>query len=295
MHRLLILLVLVVALMAGGLQARVWYVYSDGSGDAPTIKAAVDSAAASGDQIMVSGGQYYEENIDIDGKDVMMDALTGIVYIIAPSHGSGTAFIIRNVSSVFMLNSYNISGFGTAVSVENASPNLNFMTVTDCAEGIRVTGAASAPYFTYALIDSCVTAFDIQQGSGVTVQNHTIVNCTTGVSVAAGVVTLIRNIIYGCDVGVVCGGSVSLQCNNLYNNNSDYTGCSPGATDFYTDPMFCFLTPPSPGKYYLHQDSPCWTGSNPCGLSVGTFTSIYGCAGEGVEEKTWGAIKRMYR
>lgn len=293
MLRLLFLLIVMVVIAATGLQAKIWYVFPDGSGDAPTIQAAVDSSAT-GDQILIEGGQYYEENIVIDGKDVLLDASSGVIYIIAPTHGSGTGFVIRNVTAGFTLNSFNISGYAAAVVIEDASPGVNFLTVTDCTEGIRITGAASAPYLTYTLIDSCSTGYEIQQGGGVTVQNHTIVNCVTGVRVSAGSVSLVRNIIYGSDLGLDCGGTVTLGCNNFYNNISDYSGCSPGATDFYTDPIFCFLTPPSPGEYYLHQDSPCLTRSNPCGVRIGTFTGYFGCTGKGVEGKSWGAIKLIY-
>ena len=293
MFRRLLLLTLMIVLAAAGSRADIWYVYPDGSGDAPTIQAAVDSAS-SGDQILASGGEYYEENILIDGKDIMLDSFTGIIYLIAPTHGSGTGFDIRNVTGGFWLNSFNISGFSTAIAISDGSPNINFLAISDCSEGIRIGGAASAPYITYSLIDSCGTGYEVEQGSSITIRNHTIVDCATGVRVSAGSVSLVRNIIYGSDIGVECGGTVTFECNNFYNNTSDYSGCSPGATDFYTDPMFCFLTPPSPGRYYLHQNSPCYTGSNPCGARIGTFTSIFGCTGEGVEERSWGAIKLLY-
>ncbi|MCA9759707.1 MAG: cell surface protein, partial [Candidatus Eisenbacteria bacterium] len=39
--------------------ARDWYVYVDGSGDAPTIQGAVDQAA-DGDRIFVGPGTYEE-------------------------------------------------------------------------------------------------------------------------------------------------------------------------------------------------------------------------------------------
>jgi len=47
--------------------ARTWQVKEDGSGDAPTIQAAVDSSAA-GDSILVAAGKYF------DTHDVLIDA-----------------------------------------------------------------------------------------------------------------------------------------------------------------------------------------------------------------------------
>jgi len=42
--------------------SRVWYVRNDGTGDAPTIQAAIDSAAA-GDTIILAKGIFTEQSI----------------------------------------------------------------------------------------------------------------------------------------------------------------------------------------------------------------------------------------
>ncbi len=139
-----------VSLTATGIEAICWYVYPDGSGDAPTIQAAIDSTA-SGDIILVAAGAYYEENITVDGKDIsMIDAFEGIPYINAPVPGSGTGFILRNVSSSLMFNSMCIVGFDTGVSIESGSPTINCIDVNECISGVVVSGAASAPFIGYS-------------------------------------------------------------------------------------------------------------------------------------------------
>jgi FlgD Ig-like domain len=55
---------------------RNWLVLNDGSGDAPTIQAAVDSAAAAGDSIFVGPGKYAE-NVLINGKGLVISSLEG--------------------------------------------------------------------------------------------------------------------------------------------------------------------------------------------------------------------------
>ena len=62
-------------LLASPLQARIWTVEADGSGDAPTIQAAIDSAS-SGDEVSVQPGTYLE-NIDFLGKDLWVHGAMG--------------------------------------------------------------------------------------------------------------------------------------------------------------------------------------------------------------------------
>lgn len=276
--------------------ARTWYVYPDGSGgDAPTIQAAVDSAA-SGDWILLKGGIYHESGIVINGKAVQIDRFDGLATIISPVPGEGTCITIRNVPSGFTLNSLSFRGFETALAVENSSGYFQWFNVSSCFRGLAISGAASSPLVHYALIDSCSTGIEIAGGSAVQLNNETIAHCSTGIASNGGNAAVARCIVYSCSVGVACsGGIVDLSCNDFFLCSVNYSGCTAGSTDFYADPMFCLGVPSSPGPYWLHKDSPCFTGSNPCGVRVGAFVSIAGCTGTAVEEASWGAIKQLYR
>ena len=55
--------------------ARTWEVKADGSGDAPTIQAGIDSST-SGDTILVYAGTYSEA-IDFLSKDVVLESVEG--------------------------------------------------------------------------------------------------------------------------------------------------------------------------------------------------------------------------
>jgi hypothetical protein len=278
--------------VCNSLGAADWHVFPDGSGDAPTLAAAADSAT-SGDVIYAHAGTYTEEGILFDGKDVTIVTPDGLVYVNAPVERSGVGFTIRSATNAFMLTSLYISGFDIGIALEDASPSIQYMMIQDCGTCMSVSGA-SAPFFGYGIVDSSQTAVTVIGGTGVVLQNLTIVGCTTGISVYDGTVTIEKNIIYGCVAGVVCdGGAVTLTCNDLYANTSNYEACTAGPTDFFLDPIFCFYTPPSTIPYMLHVDSPCATGNSPCGGFLG-FNGTPVCSGESVSETTWGNIKALF-
>ena len=287
--RILYIATVVAVIASGMVEGKTWNVPADVS----TIKAAVDSCAASGDIISISGGIYHEGSIVVDGKNISINQ-SGQVTVIAPSIGIGTCFAIRNATGG-SLSSLIIRGFGTAIAVENASPVIQFVTLKACNQGLTVAGASS-PQFIYSIIDSCGTGIEVQAGS-VTLQNETIVHCGTGVRFLGGSASMTRSIVYGCTTGVQCaGGGASLGCNDFYLNGADYDGCAQGTNDFFLDPKFCFWAS-SAGPYWLHSTSPCFVVSlNPCNVKIGAIAGpLPGCTGTAVERSSWGSIKSIYR
>ncbi|MFH1312505.1 MAG: hypothetical protein ABIJ00_04690 [Candidatus Eisenbacteria bacterium] len=73
MRRALLLIIIAIPVFSVPASARTWYVTPDGTGEAPTIRAAVDSAA-SGDTLLLSDGVYTGEgNRDVCVHDKYLD------------------------------------------------------------------------------------------------------------------------------------------------------------------------------------------------------------------------------
>ena len=62
-------------LLSTDASARTWHISVDGSGEAPTIQAGIDSAAG-GDTVLVGPGTYLE-NLSILGKDLVLKSKQG--------------------------------------------------------------------------------------------------------------------------------------------------------------------------------------------------------------------------
>lgn len=277
--------------------AATYDVYPDGSGEMPTIQAAIDFAVT-GDGIRVFSGTYYEDDLLIEGKDLTLVSQGGLAVLVSSLPGSNTGMTIRNVGTAFTMTGFEFRGYGRGVVMDNAAATFWYSNIVECGTGIEMTGAPDSPRVMYCLVDSCGTGVLVSEAfSGALLRNMTIVNCGTGIEFSGGAIDIRQNIVYGCDLGMSCSESPSgfVFCNNFWLNDADVEGLCAGAPDLTALPMFCFAAGGAPGPYYLHEDSPCWAENNTCGYDIGAFVQLPGCSGTAVEHTTWGAIKRIYR
>ncbi|GJM43959.1 MAG: hypothetical protein DHS20C21_08010 [Gemmatimonadota bacterium] len=111
--------------LPSGLSARTWYINADGTGDAPSVQAGVDSAAA-GDTVELACGTYYEHDVRL---------ISGITIRTAPGavgcstiDGQGSASVVlclgvRNVSLVGLV----VTGGGVGIRAWAST-----LAVSDC-------------------------------------------------------------------------------------------------------------------------------------------------------------------
>ena len=72
--------------------ARTWQIKENGTGDAPTVQAGIDSAAA-GDSVLVGPGTYFED-IDFLGKDVVLKSQQGPAVTVLDGTGQDSSIVI---------------------------------------------------------------------------------------------------------------------------------------------------------------------------------------------------------
>ena len=100
--------------------ARTWHVLVDGSGDAPTIQAGIDSSAV-GDTVLVAPGTYHEA-IDFLGKDIVVKSSSGAAATIIDGSGLGyyTVSIQDHETRAAILQGFTVTG-----GLISASPSSN--------------------------------------------------------------------------------------------------------------------------------------------------------------------------
>lgn len=207
--------------VSGAARTNTWHVYSDGSGDAPTITAAVDSASA-GDQIFVYQGEYREHDIVV-GKQITIKGIRGAAHTRVNAGGLGRCFVLPagagplRIESLTLKNGrvagVGVDGFGGAILCGNAEAEIVACTITQSAAvrggGVYVDG--SAPLLKNcdifgnaaeehgggvfvsgggATIDRCVLARNtaVAHGGGIYCDDASpaITSCTVGHNAASG-------------------------------------------------------------------------------------------------------------
>jgi hypothetical protein len=239
--------------------ARTWRVNTAGTGDAPTLHAAMDSAL-SGDIVLVEAGHYeladnlgVPSNVQLIGESgpaltvISRDAPTGFITLELGSGASARGVHVRgNTGPVVYSHGASI----VHCILESLGPTLvQCAGPTEFGRCLLLGGEIAHP----AMFTTCIIATALRAG-------------------ASG------SDFYSCDiVGEV---DPSIEISELDFN-------------FSLDPEFCGL--PESGNYFLKSTSPCLPENNPFGFAVPIGPLPQGCGTVAVEEKTWGGVKALYR
>jgi hypothetical protein len=261
--------------------AKTWYVQQSGEGDAPTIRAAVDSAV-SGDTVLVGPGTHEIGTPVFLKSGLVITSESGPLYtrlVPKPLYYPDYAFACRFMNDRTEISGFWIEGFRFGI------PDNGAITVLACQHLCIVRNV---------FVDNLESAItiDISYVSNVEIAYNTIISADGGFALSGnGAGSVSNNILWG-DCYALDGIFWIVRCNNMM----DVNDAGPMAIlNFQADPQFCGT--PDNGNLYLQEDSPCAPGNTPppledCGLA-GAFP--VGCNTTPVRKVTWGYIKNLYK
>jgi hypothetical protein len=306
MREIPLYLILIFGFVSTPVYGTTHVVRPDGTGDYPTIQAAID-ASVDGDIIELTDGTFTGEgNRDIDylGKAITVRSQSGDPTTCILDCGGSDEELHRGLrfhsgegpesvlEGVQITNGY--AGDGAGVYSYNASPTLRNCLFSNNVAGVHGGGlcfSGGSP----VLISCTLTNNQAYFGGGLLCVNSlgaTLRNCTlshnsanygSGLHTWQSSVTLENTIIaLGPDgKAITCeqGGDARLTCCDIYDNtDGDWVGC---IADQYSingniseDPLFC---DPENGDFTLAENSPCLPGNHPDGVDCG----LIGAFGEG--------------
>jgi Right handed beta helix region len=315
-------------LLPGSVDARVWDVFVDGSGDAPTIQAAIDSAAA-GDVVRVGPGTYSgagNQDISFRGKAIVVESVDGWETTIVQPASSFPRRCFRFDSGEgrsSVLDGFTLRdglGQGSGVSCDGSSPTILRCMIFHNEAGSSLGGGFAALGGASPLFEQCTLAWNIavdwgDAGGGyLDASQATFVSCTLTRNIGSfgapfildnGAACVFERCIlshqsYGlfwCRTGTE---TVSLSCCDVFGNDpGDYTGCIEGQNgvdgNFQADPLLCGVSYSAP-DLRLDLASPCLDAPG-CGLigSLGIGCGAPPVAVGELPDLPWSRVKALYR
>lgn len=294
---------------------EVIYVDAAGGGDYLTIQDAVD-AASTCDTILVAPGTYTgpaNRNISFGGKNIVLKSQEGRAStIIDCEHQDRGFFFVDGEDESATVQGFTVKnglGSGGGIRCVNSWP-----TVVDCAftdnDGENYGGGvycnnAVTPSPAFA---NCVFAdnFAAIQGGGALMDfsEATFTNCTFvgngapeggGIHCGTASSPWFSNCIiaFSSEGGAVLCPPTSVPTFNhccVFGNAGGDELCGDYWENLFVDPLFCGA---AEGDYSLYDTSPCLPANNAWAVLIGALGE--GCTATVVEERSWGAIKAMYR
>jgi hypothetical protein len=243
--RLCLLAVLLIAAHAAPASSRTWYILADGTGDAPTIQAGVDSAAA-GDLVLVAAGTYSTmANVIIDGaptavcvsitKNIRLVSESGPETTTIGNTSADVAIYLEGVGSTAEVSGFRIrtvfEAFGCVdaanrtdpielligIKCKNASPRIASNQITE--HGIAIDLHSSPALIVDNVINLSLFGVICSSGSDASITDNVIHHCAELIRSVDSVPQIVGNEMYeGCNAVVCTGGSsVRIAENTIHN------------------------------------------------------------------------------
>jgi len=293
------------AVVSPGAHGRTWRVNAAGTGDAPSIAAALDSCAA-GDSVLVAAGNYQiDSHLSFQEERVTLVSEAGAEATVL-ERGAAPVAVFVGTESVVEGFTFKSMHFGNGVSFSHGGRISNniFRGSGDPYESAMVFWEHGG----MTISDNCIYSYGdgimLSESSGYIFDHNTITACGTALSLDGTYPwnTIRNNLIVGNNYGINLSGGVvgEVSCNNVFGNSiANYLyGTDPTGTNgnISVDPQFCAVDPPGSGNFLLQSDSPCAAGNHPDGASCGLIGAYpVGCEEISVERASWGAIKSIFR
>lgn len=256
---------------------RAWYVASDGTGDAPTIQAAIDSCT-NRDTVLVAAGIYAGAgncNLNPHGKWILLKSEDGPEHTIIDGQGTSAqprrAFMLdNNEDSSCVIDGFTIRGgygpefYGAAsgggMLLDGAAP-----TVRNCifADNSATLGGAVCVFQATPRFENCTfisnTASRGAAVFGLDYSTVSLENCIIAFNEG------------GEPISCLEVSNADLSCCDVYGNTAgDWVGCLAGQQytngNFSRNPVFC---DPDAGDYTIDSISPCAPDHNYCNALIG--------------------------
>jgi hypothetical protein len=310
-HNCLIALAATICLWPLSAYSRTWHVRNDGTGDAPTIQAAIDSAAA-GDTITLAKGIFAVQSMIQCGmkNNIAINSEAGpdstSLYL-----GEGSASLSVALCSNLSIDGVSFrNGQGSALFVEIST----HITVSNCGffnnghlydkyalvfyncDTINVynclIGGNRAGIDYYELDDNIVSYNNTYlANTWAAIHLNDVLNCNIS-----------HSVISGSSYGIMgFGYNLSIGCNDVFNNGENYiVSFFPDPTglngNISVDPQLCSIDPVAYNNYFLQSDSPCTPGNHPNGYPCGLIgCKPVGCSTVGAEKTDWSTVKQLFK
>jgi len=156
-----------VALTWGLAAGRTWEIRADGSGDASSVQAGIDSSAF-GDTVLVHPGTY-NERISFLGKDIVLRSVSGPEFTTIDGSGGIVVLFTAGESRGAVLAGFTITGGSNGILIENSEPTILANVIT----GNSGTFAGAAIWCVGEPFDLIPTFRPLIQGNTITFNTAT--------------------------------------------------------------------------------------------------------------------------